>query len=367
MDSVRSLFALLFTDLLIWIDSGIALRPESLLYLNLVLAAAFAGFLGWRFVRETKHARRLLELAESPEADWAQVLPAARFLDEQAANRMLQAVDLWHAQQMSGSFSARSSDRDDMAAWVHEVKTPLTAMKLLIDADRSSPAVRRLESEWLRVHLLVDRRLYMSRLPSLEADCVMERTELRRLAAREVRDLAAWCVEKNIAVEFAGEDAEVRTDLKWCRFVLRQLLTNAVKYSPDGGLITLNIVSLPNGAAALTVRDEGPGIAPHDLPRIFDKGFTGGNGRLQNAATGLGLYLARTVADKIGLALEVRSKPDAGTSASLNFPAANPLQTLRGETAPKETIPSETDLSETVPGETVPSERPPLRGQPESG
>ena len=99
-------------------------------------------------------------------------------------------------------------ESDYTAAWVHEVKAPLTAMKLLIDANRTDPAIRKLEAEWLRVYLLIDQQLYISRLPTLEADYIVEETDVQRLAAAEVRELATWCMEKNIAVEFEGEGGQ---------------------------------------------------------------------------------------------------------------------------------------------------------------
>ena len=104
-------------------------------------------------------------------------------------------------------------ESDYTAAWVHEVKTPLTAMKMTMDAHRENPAIRKIEKEWLRVHLLIDQQLYISRLPTLEADYVLEKTNLHRLATAEVRELATWCMEKNVAVEFEGEEVEVVTDV----------------------------------------------------------------------------------------------------------------------------------------------------------
>jgi OmpR family two-component system bacitracin resistance sensor histidine kinase BceS len=189
--------------------------------------------------------------------------------------------------------------------------------------------IRNIESEWLRIHLLIDQQLYISRLPSLEADYVLEQTGIQRLAALEVRELASWCVEKNIAVEFEGEETLVRTDRKWCRFMIRQLMTNAVKYSPESGTILLSTTVTPDGHVRLTIRDEGPGIAAHDLPRIFDKGFTGGNGRLYNAATGLGLYLAKTVSAKIGITLTVQSELEAGTTMQMTFTVSNAFESVR--------------------------------------
>lgn len=323
------LLSLLFVDLLIWIDDGIAIRVDSMLYLNMLLILAMAAFLGWRFRKEMKYQKALAELAEEINEDWLEALPSAYFYQEEATNQLLRAANRWYLHKLSDSNSVRSMEQDYIAAWVHEVKTPLTAVKLIIDANRGNLALREIESEWLRIHLLIDQQLYISRLPSLEADYVLEQTDIQRLAAKEVRELASWCVDKNIAVEFEGEEALVRTDHKWCRFIIRQLLTNAVKYSPKGGMILLSTSVTPDGYVRMTIRDEGPGIAAHDLPRIFDKGFTGGNGRLQNAATGLGLYLAKNVAVKIGISLTIQSGLQAGTAMQMTFTAINTFESVR--------------------------------------
>jgi len=316
-----SLLSLVFVNLLIWLDDGLAVRAESLLYLNALLVLSLIVFLVWRYRAETGYTRALAALAEEPSEDWQEALPRARSHREEITARLLTATAELYRRRLSESRMARTVDQEYIAAWVHEVKAPLTAMKLSIEANRSVPAVQALESEWLRLHLLVDQQLYVSRLPTLEADFVLESAGIQRLAALEVREIASWCLDKNIAVEFEGEEALVLTDRKWCRFVLRQALTNAVKYSPEGAVVVLTTGVSLEGEARLTIKDEGPGIAEHDLPRIFDKGFTGDNGRLQNAATGLGLYLAETVASKIGITLEARSVRGEGTEMDLIFSA----------------------------------------------
>ena len=150
-----------------------------------------------------------------------------------------------------------------------------------------------------------------------------KRRPLHRLAKAEVRELATWCMEKNVAVEFEGEELEVVTDVKWSRFIIRQMLTNAVKYSPEGGTIFISTKVNPLGRPSLTIKDEGPGIESHDLPRIFEKGFTGGTGRLHNAATGMGLYLAQIIAGKIGLTLTAQSEIGQGAVISMIFSIEN--------------------------------------------
>jgi OmpR family two-component system bacitracin resistance sensor histidine kinase BceS len=130
-------------------------------------------------------------------------------------------------------------------------------------------------------------------------------------------------MDKNVAVEFEGDNVEAVTDFKWCRFMIRQFLTNAVKYSPEGGTIIISTKIKSSGNASMSITDEGPGIKSHDLPRIFDKGFTGGTGRIHNAATGLGLYLAHMVATKMGIILDAHSNEAKGTTMEAVFPTEN--------------------------------------------
>ncbi|MFF2479900.1 sensor histidine kinase [Paenibacillus sp. NPDC058071] len=328
------LFSLLFVDLLIWLDNGIAVQTESLLYLNVLLLVSMIVFLGWRFRVETSYARSLAQLADDISEDWMDALPTSRFHHDAATDQLLLAAGELHRQKLADSRNAQMVEQDYVAAWVHEVKAPLTAMKLTIDANRSDPVIRTIESDWLRIHLLIDQQLYISRLPTLEADFVLEKAGIQQLVAMEVREIASWCMEKNIAVEFEGEEAYVLTDRKWCRFIVRQLLTNAVKYSPEGSEIVLTTDVSPDGHVRITMRDEGPGMADHDLPRIFDKGFTGDNGRLQNAATGLGLYLAQTVASKIGIHLAVRSELHKGTEMDMIFTARNAFEDIQARRLP---------------------------------
>lgn len=310
-------------DLILWLDEGIAVKFTSALYFNILLIFFFIVFLGWRYRTETKFTAELAELIEEEADDWHVALPEAIYRRDEVTKDMLTQAATHFSRELSNVKKLSVHEGDYIAAWVHEVKTPLTAMKLIIDEHRGNPEFQKLESEWLRLHLLVDQQLSISRLASLETDYVLEKTSLQKLASAEVRELASWCMEKNIAVEFEGDNIEVIADVKWCRFIIRQFLTNAVKYSPIGGMIHISMNKNSTGHAVLTIQDEGSGIQPHELPRIFDKGFTGGTGRIHNAATGLGLYLANTVATKMGITLTVDSQKGEGTLSEIAFPNEN--------------------------------------------
>lgn len=316
-------------DALLWLDAGLAVEFSSLLYMNALLLIALAVFVIWRYRRETAYSRQLVRLEGEAAADWHELLPEAKFKRDEQMNQVLQAAAASMAAQLNELRQQNLIQADYTAAWVHEAKAPLTAIRLLIDSNRSAPGMQRIEAEWLRLFLLVDQQLYISRLSSLEADYAVDSLMLKDVVAPEVRELMAWCREKDLEIELDGLDINILSDKKWGRFVLRQILSNAVKYSPQGGTIHISARTDSTGHSILRVQDEGPGIPEHDLPRIFDKGFTGGTGRLHNAATGLGLYLAKTVSDKIGITLSADSRTGHGTTMEIAFPLENDFDHIR--------------------------------------
>ncbi|WP_339252220.1 sensor histidine kinase [Sporosarcina sp. FSL W8-0480] len=321
--------SLAVTDGLIWIDKGLTMRLSSLIYLNLLLIAIFILFFIWRYKKEIHFTKELLRISEDPSRDWQEGLPETTFIRDQTVNELLKQVAADYMEEISEMKSANLMESDYTAAWVHEVKAPLTSMKMTIDANRQDPVIRKVESDWLRVHLLIDQQLYITRMPSIGTDYVLEKIEMHHLITPEIRELRSWYIEKNIAVEIEDKDLEVITDSKWSRFIIRQLLTNAVKYSPDGGVVHIKFDRSRSGHPVLFIKDEGPGIPAHDLPRIFDKGFTGGTGRLHNAATGIGLYLAHQAASKIGVSLSAHSVMNEGTTMKMTFSTENEFDVTR--------------------------------------
>ncbi|MDT0121989.1 sensor histidine kinase [Paenibacillus sp. RRE4] len=322
---------LLLTNALIQLDAGIRVEAQSLLYLNSLFLIIFLAFLVWRYKKETAYYKELLALSNRIEEDWFEEIPKpnSSFPDAMVYT-LLEQIHQHDQNKRREDQSAQSMEHTDLASWVHEMKTPLTTMKITMDAHRSNELAERLHASWLRMHLLVDQQLYISRLANLDSDLRPEQVEVKQMLREEIRELSTWCMEKNISIELTGNvPSTVYTDKKWCRFVLRQLLTNAIKYSPADGDISIDTAPHENGSVIVTIRDEGPGIQAHDLPRIFDKGFTGENGRIQNSATGMGLYLANEISKKLHVQLQVASTVGEGTSISMIFTRDNPFEQLR--------------------------------------
>ncbi|WP_332633953.1 sensor histidine kinase [Halalkalibacter flavus] len=220
-------------------------------------------------------------------------------------------------------------EKDELLSWIHEVKTPLTALQLIIDRTEDHQLKSELIHEWLRIHYLLDQQLHQKRIPFIENDLFIENVELESLLYSEIRTLRSWCLKKGIGFDVELVATHVLTDAKWLSFILRQLLTNAVKYSKEGSEISIQSAD-QMGQTILTVADSGRGIDPRDLPRIFDKGFTSTSKHQDQHATGMGLYLAKKAATPLGIHISVQSTVGRGTTLTLTFSKENRFLQIQG-------------------------------------
>lgn len=202
---------------------------------------------------------------------------------------------------------------DFFSLWAHQIKTPIAALKLLFQADeQDSGACKR---ELLKIEGYVEMALGYTRFESLGNDLKLYQCNLDKMVKEVTKKQAIVFINKHLTVELDNLDYYVLTDEKWFSFVLEQLLTNALKYTSDGG-IRIYAKEKDDGLE-ITVSDTGIGIKKEDIPRIFEKGFTGYNGRLDKKASGLGLYLCSGICEKLGHKISVESELDKGTQVHL--------------------------------------------------
>ena len=185
-----------------------------------------------------------------------------------------------------------------------------------------------LKYEWLRIHLLLDQQLHQKRMSFMENDLYIEDTDLESVIFQEIKTLQSWCIQKGIGFDIQLEVTNVLSDAKWLAFMIRQLLTNAVKYS---SLTDIAILSEKrNGKVTLIIQDFGRGIDSRDLPRIFEKGFTSTTDHHDHASTGMGLYLTKRVSEPLLISIDIDSKRGEGTTVTLTFPEKNDFVQLTG-------------------------------------
>ncbi|MEN2766960.1 sensor histidine kinase [Ornithinibacillus xuwenensis] len=299
-----------------YVDSEIPLSP--ILYIILLASIIFTIFMIIRYQKETKFYKRLedwdtsLDLTNlvSPET------PFEKIIVEQLTNQTEQLKEALANKQFT-----LEQEKDDLLAWIHEVKTPLTAMQLIMDRLEDKEMKAQLLHEWMRIHLLLDQQLHQRRIHFIENDLYMERIDLKSILYQEIKALQSWCMQKRIGFDLQLEQNAIYSDGKWVAFITRQLLTNAIKYSKESE-ITIKTYE-DNSQVKLAVIDSGRGIDPKDLPRIFDKGFTSTSNHEDHAATGMGLYLAKKAAESLFIEIKVVSTLGTGTTFILTFPKRN--------------------------------------------
>ncbi len=207
---------------------------------------------------------------------------------------------------------------DYYTLWVHQVKTPLSAMRLILRSPDWETSPREtadaLLQELFKVERYVEMVLGYLRLDSISSDLQLECCDLHDIVTRSVKKFAPQFIYQKLSLDLQSFDNQVLTDRKWLEFVIEQLLSNALKYTRDGG-----VSIFADSSDMLVIRDTGAGISPEDLPRIFERGFTGCNGRIdtENHSTGLGLYLVKQVLDRLQNRIEIISQPGQGTEVRL--------------------------------------------------
>ncbi len=209
--------------------------------------------------------------------------------------------------------------REYIELWVHEIKTPISSAKL-IARNYPSAATDNMLAEVERTEDLVEQTLFYARSNSVERDFLVREASLEAVVNPAIRRHARAFIERRIQLEVENLELTVFTDVKWASFMIQQILANAVAYTPDENA-QIRIRARENEqSVVLTIGDNGCGILPSELPRVFDKGFTGSNGRRNATSTGLGLYLVRKLADQSGLGVSIDSTLGEGTTVTVVFP-----------------------------------------------
>ena len=197
--------------------------------------------------------------------------------------------------------------------WAHQIKTPIAAMRLTLQSEDTETA-RRLSGDLNRIEEYVEMVLTYLRLDSDDTDYLIREYDLDEIIKPAVRKFAREFILKKLSLDYAPTGYTVLTDEKWLSFVIEQIISNAVKYTSEGG-----VKIYMDETGVLCIRDTGIGICAEDLPRIFENGYTGFNGREDKRASGIGLYLCKRIADNLGHGISVESVPGEGTTVRLDL------------------------------------------------
>ena len=263
------------------------------------------------------------------------VLPEGKDAYEELYQEMIEDLDLQRREETASYARNQSEMREYYAMWVHQIKTPIAAMRLLQQVQRNRleagdeitigvedaepmQVQAELEKELFDIEQYVNMALQYQRVNTPGNDYVLEKLRLDDIVREVIHKYAGLMVRAHIPLRYAGTDVMVTTDAKWVAFALEQVLSNAIKYSRSGQPIVIETVS-EDGVDYLKIADHGIGIRAEDLSRVFEKGYTGYNGHADKKSTGIGLYLCRLVLTKLGHTIRMESVQGEGTTVWIGF------------------------------------------------
>ncbi len=307
------------------------MAPSAVVLIVSVWLVVLGAGLGISYMLRKRQLEAMLDMAESLDARYliAEVLPPATRAEDAIYQTLLRMAGKSMLEEIERVQRERKEYKEYVEQWVHEIKTPITAMKLLCENNRSSFR-QALLLELERTDRYTEQALYYARSEHTEKDYMVREIHLEDVVHQAIADNKYLLLSHQVRVQVDIGDATVFSDDKWLRFILDQLIVNAVKYrgtSPE-----LRFVSERCGEHLLLhLTDNGAGIAADDLPRLCEKGFTGHNGRRQQSATGIGLYLCKRLCDKLGIGLHIASPGEGqGTTVTLSFQMNDFIQQVQG-------------------------------------
>ena len=272
-------------------------------------------FTYWKRKRQMK---KLLAMAEQLSERYliSEVMELPEQAEDQVYYQLLKMAGKSMLEQIGEIERERLEYKEYIEQWIHEIKTPITAMKLLCENHRTD-WTKELLLELEKTNRFTEQALYYARSEHTEKDYSVREIAQSQVVHQAIADNKYLLLQSGVHLEVAEMQGIVYSDEKWVRFILNQLISNAVKYRNRHPILHIYACRQQN-QIILVVEDNGIGIAASDLPRIFEKGFTGQNGRLIHQSTGIGLYLCKRLCEKLGIGITVKSS-EQGTAVFLSF------------------------------------------------
>lgn len=291
---------------------------SAVLLILVVWALVLLAGLFLTYWKRDRQMRQLLDIAGQLSERYliSEVMELPEQAEDQVYYRLLKMAGKSMLEQISEVKRERLEYKEYIEQWIHEIKTPITAMKLLCENHRTD-WTKELLLELEKTNRFTEQALYFARSEYTEKDYSVREIALAQIVHQAIADNKYLLLQSGMRLEVEEIQDTVYSDEKWVRFILNQLIANAVKYQAGQPVLRFSACRQQD-QVVLMVEDNGIGISPADLPRIFEKGFTGQNGRIVHQSTGIGLYLCKRLCEKLGIGISAKSE-GKGTTISLFF------------------------------------------------
>ncbi|WP_195701837.1 sensor histidine kinase [Companilactobacillus futsaii] len=306
------LVGMTFVELVLFLDPRVNFHMGTLVY-TWVLAVIF---LVVNLSLSYLHKKNWYDQLSNYQDDLSKELFGARNNEQQFIQDKINNISLQYRNELTELYRNQKDQREYTESWVHDIKVPLAALKLSQDNNLDQDLIA---EELEQIDYLVDQALYFARLNNFSNDYLIQEQNLNDIVKSCIRTNKRLFISKRIAIHFDITDKKVLTDEKWLSFIINQILSNSLKYTESGGKIEI-FTTTHNNNIELHLTDNGIGIKDQDISRVFNKGFTGTNGRQNGSkSTGMGLYLVKKMIDKLGHTIQIKSQENQGTETIITF------------------------------------------------
>lgn len=320
----KSLFLTVNTLIFLFILFGLVVAQAGSQLVFLIIIIWFGPLISFMivdFIKQKIYFDEILSICDNLDKKYllSEVINKPKYTHEMIIYDLLKDTNRSMRENINYYKTMQNDYKEYIETWVHEIKTPIASTMLFIE-NNSEVVPPHIKSEIQKIEDYVEQVLYYSKSNDVNKDYIIKEFNLEKIVRKVIRKNARDCISKKIAIDIKAIDTNVYSDPKWVEFIINQIFVNAIKYSKEKNASISIDTNINKHNITLSISDNGVGICEKDVFRVFDKGFTGENGRKYSKSTGIGLYLCKNLCEKLGLGITLESKENKGTTVILVFP-----------------------------------------------
>ena len=292
------------------------------IYIPLIIMGLYIISIIIEYFKRKKFYDNLLNMLEELDEKYliTEIIKTPNFLEGQIFKNSLEQIDKSMLENVNKYKYMTEDYKEYIELWIHEIKIPIATSKMVIENNKNE-VTKNIDEELDKVENYIEQALFYARSNTVEKDYYIRKVVLKEIVNESIKKNKSSLIQEKISIDIHDLDIEVNTDNKWIVFILNQIIQNSIKYRKKENSVIEIYANQGKENVILYIKDNGIGIKQGEITRVFEKGFTGENGRLSNKkSTGIGLYLCKKLCNKLGIGIELNSVQNEGTEVKLVFP-----------------------------------------------